>query len=215
MALATDAKRTPTLWVDPHAWAKIMMYAELCPLEVNGFAYLKVITPNDLLLASSADVFITDQVVTPGSADVHGSTVAFAVDQAVRAGRGSELHLQWHSHVNMDAYCSDTDMATIDAYGKAGVQWMVSVVVNKRGKYVARLDVFAPLRVGVEVQVRQYVNAPDIRATCLEDLVAHVQQPAVPGRLARRWANGKTDGKTVGLFDDSPRGAAQPTVNGK
>lgn len=170
------ADRAPTLWIHPLALEKIMSYIKLCPVEINGFAYVKRYDAKTIGLMSPDDVFITPQVVTMGSADVDATTVSTALAMATEAGRASEMRLQWHSHVNGPAYFSGTDMNTIDSYGDAGSQWMVSMVLNKRGDFSARLDMFAPMRAGVEMEVLQVVLDSDFDDQCRDDIMAMVQK---------------------------------------
>jgi len=172
-----NANRKPVLWVDPIAWAKIHTYVRLCPQEVNGFAYIRPCADGDFLLVSPDDVFITNQLVTPGSADVDEYTVGRAQYRASLDRRVNELRFQWHSHVHGAAYHSDTDMDTINGYGEAGAQWMVSAVFNKRGEYTVRLDVYTPLRVGIELEVKMYHGQEgSLGQECMSDISAHVKR---------------------------------------
>lgn len=213
MVVAHDSARQPILWVDPGAWAKLMMYVTECPVEVNGFGYLQVIEPTrDLLLASPDDIFITHQVVTAGSAEAHRDTVALALDRAAQAGRSREMRFQWHSHVDMGAYHSLVDMDAIDGYGEAGSQWMVSMVLNRRGEHATRMDVYTPFRMGMEipVQIRRPDN-PALRAACRADLeryvrrMVYVQDPDSDDPQASQPV-------TIGLFDRPPARLKIPAI---
>lgn len=160
----------PELYVDRLAWHKIMAYTDLCRTEINGFAYLTG-GDNTFFVAGPDDVFITKQTVSPAKADVDGSDFAKALDRAVLAGRADQLRLQWHSHVNGSVYFSGTDIGTIQAYGQAGMQWFMSLVVNKRGEARARYDQYQPVRIGAEIPVHVYESVPDeLRADCQHDI---------------------------------------------
>ena len=184
MSLAQKfAERAPTLWLNRDAFDKIMTYIKECPVEINGFGYLTRFASHTLGLVSPDDVFITQQVVSGGSADVDASTVGLAMAQAAAEGRGSDLRLQWHSHVNGQAYFSGTDTGTIDSYGEAGSQWMVSMVLNKRGEFSARLDMFAPLRSAVEMQVMTMGYETGFEAQCRADMEAMVQKKVMRPKI--------------------------------
>ncbi len=183
MAPATETARTPALLIARSAWDKIMGYTTQCPIEVNGFGYLKVVDQYTLLLGSADDVFITPQVASIASADVDGTAVALAFDQAFRAGRGQQLRLQWHSHVDLAAYHSGTDMRTIDSYASGGATWMVSMVVNRRGERVARLDIYNPFRTGYLIPVREYVELDEeLLAACRGELLTNVRHEVPVGK---------------------------------
>ncbi|MGV9002057.1 MAG: hypothetical protein ACOH18_03855 [Candidatus Saccharimonadaceae bacterium] len=141
-----------SLNISSAAWRRLLTYVSHSPAEINGFAYVQN-TPSGFTIMDPDDVFITEQQVTMGSADVSGSTYAKAYDRAVRVGRGDELRLQWHSHVDGAAYLSPKDMRTIENYGMAGSDWMLSLVTNKRGEVCARADQFSPFRTGCEMTV--------------------------------------------------------------
>lgn len=170
------AERAPTLWIHPEAFEKIMQYIQLCPVEINGFGYLTVHDRHTLVLSSPEDVFITQQVVSMGSADVDASTVGLAMARAAEEERGSDLRLQWHSHVHGQAFFSSTDTGTIDSYGDSGSTWMVSMVLNKRGEFSARLDMFSPLRSAVEMQVLMLPFASDYSDQCRHEMKQLVQK---------------------------------------
>lgn len=198
------AERAPVLWIDRDAFDKIMEYINLCPVEINGFGYLTRHNSRSLVLASPDDVFITDQVVTLGSADVDASTVGIAMDRAAAEERSQDLRLQWHSHVNGPAYFSGTDTRTIDSYGEAGSQWMVSMVLNKRGEFSARLDMYAPLRSAVELQVMTLPYKSAFHDQCRNDMESKVKKkimrPTKPGFKGRGGFSDRAKGVVANRF---------------
>lgn len=123
--------------------------------EVSGFAYVRRIDgTNTYFVACADDVFITEQVVTPGSAHIDGHAVARAFERAVEQGRQDELRLQWHSHPG-DSYFSPTDMANVANFGNT-FEWCIHVVTNRWGEMHARFDAYRPVRVGVEIEVKTH-----------------------------------------------------------
>lgn len=130
----------------------IQAYVNGVQTEINGFGYVRAVD-GGFYLEARDDVFITRQEVTMGTADNTGAALAKAEYRAIMDGRREELRLQWHSHVWGSTYHSATDMATIERLGRAGAEWFVSVVVNKRGQVTARMDQFRPFRIGAPMQV--------------------------------------------------------------
>ena len=178
--------RVPELTFDPDAWRKMRTYVQLAPGEVNGWAYVSQIGNSGLYVASEKDVFITDQVVTSGSADVTSATNGQASYQAVLAGRANDLRLQWHSHVWGSPIFSETDTDTMDRYENAGAAWMLSVVLNKFGQVTARLDSYA-LRMSMDLPV--YVADPvddELVTACAGDMLEHLTHRTYPAPKGRR-----------------------------
>ena len=151
--------------------------------EINGFAFVKRAASNVFYVASAADVFITRQTVTIGSAHVDGTAYALAVDRAAEEDRVDELRLQWHSHPG-DAYFSPTDLTNIESLGRTS-EWLVSLVTNREGDIHARLDVFRPVRIGAEMQVQVFREADgDMQARAQADVERLLTTPG--GRQRRR-----------------------------
>lgn len=144
---------SPRLYFTQAAWRRLSAYVQASsPNEVSGFAHVTYTTSGCFVVREADDVFITEQTVTPGSADVTGNTYARALHSAIKAGRSEEsMRLQWHSHGLGGAYHSATDMRNIESYGY--MQWFISLVTNRDGGVVARLDHYQPHRLGAPMEV--------------------------------------------------------------
>jgi hypothetical protein len=191
----TPGVRVPTLFVGRSAWDMVQTYVSFVgAVEINGFGYIKRGADGNFYWDTSSDVFITRQEVTPSSANNSGSVFARAVHQSMVDGREDELRLQWHSHVWGGAYHSPTDMATIESYAGAGMDWFVSVVTNKLGSMTARLDVFRPVRIGAPMEIRMVSDVDPVlmdRATTdIERLVTVVPPAKQPGNVLARVLGG-------------------------
>lgn len=148
----------PRLMIEHSVWQKLRLYISCSGrYEINGFGYISY-DGVDFWLKCADDLFITKQVVTPGSVTVSGSVFAMATYQATLDGRHEDLRLQWHSHVDFDACFSSTDITNIKSYGKVGIEWFVSLVMNKSDELSARLDCFRPIRYAVPLEVVTYVD---------------------------------------------------------
>jgi hypothetical protein len=130
------------------AWQRLHAYVAASPVEINGFGIVERVGKTYLI----TKVFILRQTVTAGSADTAGADLhRLAYHMAVTGQDPSQLCFQWHSHVHGGAYCSSTDLATIDRW-KGDV--LISLVTNKYGAVYCRLDYFRPDRLGyIEVPV--------------------------------------------------------------
>ena len=149
----------PRLALSRAAYDMMLCYARAAgTTEVSGFAYIRL-EDGVFVVTTADDVFITRQRVTPHTADVHENTFAQAVYQAAKQGRSDDLRLQWHVHPDK-VYHSATDMASIMAFKHAGMQWFISVVLNREGRICARYDIFRPVHIGAEMEITLY-DTPD------------------------------------------------------
>jgi hypothetical protein len=129
-------------------WQKMMTYVRLCDTEVAGLGYVRVLDNNRIVVE---DVFILKQTVSAGNAtfdDVayHEFIMNLVNENERRAAAGKPevlARIQWHSHVNMQAFFSSVDEQVIR---NCTSEWRVSLVVNKRGEHAIRLDVYRPFR---------------------------------------------------------------------
>src|SRR5690349_23458989 len=133
----------PRLFIAGDALDKLLTYVntQRGHAEIAGWAYVQQ-RGTDFYLGTAADVFITKQIVTVGSADSDGYSLALAFEKAVGVNREHELRLQWHSHPN-EAYFSHTDRTNIENFGET-FEWLISLVTNRRGDVRARFDLFHP-----------------------------------------------------------------------
>lgn len=100
----------------------------------------------------------------------HGAGLAFAdldqdqfpkwLDDLEQAGNDiNHLRLQAHSHGFLEAYFSREDIDTIqNAYS---CDWMISVVGNRRGVFLSRLDLFRPIPLSISLPL--IVEEPQFR----------------------------------------------------
>lgn len=147
----------PALVFSPEALMMLQAYIAAAPTgqEINGFGL--VAQENGVFVVREPhDIFITEQTVTAGSADVTAVNVAKAFYHA--GDRAPQLRLQWHTHPRGVLHHSSTDLATIRNYGQRGATWTISLVIPKDGPFCARLDAFKPVHLGAEIPV--YLSLP-------------------------------------------------------
>jgi len=138
----------PVLTVSVDTWRKLQTYVQLCATEISGFGIISQTGP---LRFNLEDVFIFEQEATDVHVTVSDEVMHRQLFQLDQAGlKISTVRFQWHSHVNMPAYMSMVDTDNIDRYPG---DWMISMVINKRGEFKTRLDVFKPFRLTFPVKV--------------------------------------------------------------
>lgn len=169
----------PSMVFPLDVWHQMMGYIEACPVEVNGFGYVTRLDDGNLHVDQ---VFILEQTATAGSVEVEALALARHMTEMAQQGlNGGIMRLQWHSHVDMEAYFSPTDLFNIESY--AQTDWALSIVANKRGEYQARLDVFRPFRVWTPVSVLIARPNDDVREYCRREIADKVK---IKGRYRAR-----------------------------
>ena len=175
----------PNLIFQEMAWDKLMGFVLACPIEVNGFGYVRQYG-YDLWVD---DTFILPQIASAGHAETDSEAVGAHMSAMLANDQDpSSMKLQWHSHVNMPAYFSGTDLDTIEA---CSAKWRVSLVINKAGEYSARLDIYEPFRITTPMQVYVPRTIPaDIAAQCQEGIKQNVRTlGGLTGRRRKRVAS--------------------------
>lgn len=175
-----------------HCWRQMHSLAAACATEVNGFGYIRHLFGGIFKLQ---EVFILEQVATPWSAETVDTALLAHLAKMHEEGIPSELlRFQWHSHGDAASFFSNTDNANIERWPG---DWLMSLVINRRGEAVCRYDHFAGgLRLKAEVAI--VISFPGLSPAELQwaarQLAAHVQTPsmALPAPTQPREENGPT-----------------------
>lgn len=154
--------------IDLFALQKIKEYVDLCPDEINGLAMVDEVD-GDLLITAP---FIVKQISSKGGLHVEHDHIEFNryITEMVQRGENpARLKCQWHSHVWGQAFFSGEDIDTIRGYL---CDYMIGLVMNKRGEYKCRLDIFKPLYFGFDVKLFVRIsNAQEhIMKACQKDI---------------------------------------------
>lgn len=166
----------PTLYIKDDVYRRLMLYTDLCRYEISALGCVTRVGGTFVV----DELHLLDQQVTAGSTDLSTDGVSTFLYEYVKAGKDPErIKFWWHSHAHMGAFWSGTDEATIERFNN---MWMISMVSNKRGEYLARLDVFDPLRHTVELpMVVQY----DVRTMQEREEV----DKEIAGKVKFGWGN--------------------------
>lgn len=135
----------PVAYITPEALADILLATALNPVEISGFGRVSL---------HGNRFTITEIILFPQTCSIHGTEFDPTgygkwADMMMREGRGpliNEYRLWWHSHVYAKTYFSKTDEAYIASSEDTPDEWLLSIVTNKFGRIVTRLDVFQPNR---------------------------------------------------------------------
>ena len=116
------------------------------PYEIHGRGF---VYPNENIL-NIKDVFILPQKTGLGFVDEKEGAIHKYVAENIRNGFDfGKMNFQWHSHPD-EVYFSSKDRSSARKWGKT-MNFVLSLVVNKRFEYVCRLDVFKPVPLSIQI----------------------------------------------------------------
>ncbi len=128
----------PGIFIAARAFHRLKFMLRLCPAEIAGLGYVAS-HPKGLLIQ---DLFVLPQRVTDSDAELDSEALfRFLARFVADGGDPSSLQLWWHSHGDGAVYWSETDIETIERFpGTRGT----SIVGNRQGELLCRLDLFVP-----------------------------------------------------------------------
>jgi proteasome lid subunit RPN8/RPN11 len=136
----------PKICITFSAKARMDAYIKVAGGEISGLGTVSIPEPNVFLIE---EIFLLKQKNTYVTTDLNTAAQAEFIREWLQQGRNiSTIRLWWHSHASGNTFWSSPDCQTIESFG--GSDWMVSVVSNKRGDILARLDLYHPIRVVID-----------------------------------------------------------------
>lgn len=125
--------------IAPQASARLDAYIKHASGEVSGLGLVE----KDGDKFHITEVFLFEQESSASDTELCQDDVSkFLVELATEGVDTSKLRLWWHSHANMATFWSSTDESNIR---RINTDWLLSVVGNKKGEYLARLDFISPI----------------------------------------------------------------------
>ena len=111
-------------------FSEIKYLTDKCRDEISGMGTILINNNGDFELEK---LYLIEQEVSGASTDLNANAIAQAMIESGKNGDKGDLCFWWHSHVNMSAFFSTTDISTIKDSGKQGQ--CLAMVINKRGEY--------------------------------------------------------------------------------
>lgn len=167
----------PRVLITLEAIKKIKAFVNLVSGEINGLGLVERRGNNFVI----TDAFILKQKVSQASAEIN----PLALNQYVGECKDpSKLKFQWHSHGEGSVFFSSTDVSTI-------ARWLgdfiISMVVNKKGDYLCRLDLFKPFYLGLKVPLWVIIPVEEeLISQCKKEIEAKVEEAGRFSRIARK-----------------------------
>ena len=181
---------TPGFYIDHADWTKVLHYARaragqkievgkttrVLNHEIGGMMIAKLDKDKDWVLQHPV---ILKQETTGSNCTLDKTALAdYYIEMTQKYGRDIQF-VWWHSHANMGAFWSGTDTNTMKEY--ASGQWSMFLVVNVKGEYKFRVQMWEPIEAGEDIELG-FINAPDntvpkniteeVNAKCSEETYA-------------------------------------------
>ncbi len=130
----------PSVCISSEAARKLQLYQILCPFEISGLGEIEVL-PSGFLVE---DLFLLKQRCHHAYTELlPEGTARFLISMIEQGKDPAKLKLWWHSHSEMDVFWSPMDDYTARGFEN---DYMLSLVTNKAGEYLCRLDLYQPLK---------------------------------------------------------------------
>jgi hypothetical protein len=140
----------PQLIFPEMVWKKMMAYAKFAVGEVSGLGAL--VHNKDSNNFVVLEVFLFEQVSSGAGTDLNTDEIAVFINHLIEQGKDPGVMKLWfHSHGTSDVFWSDKDYTNIQ--GLFHSDFMISIVVNKYEERLARLDIYQPIRLSLELPV--------------------------------------------------------------
>ena len=165
---------------------RVRHYVDIAPGEVSALGVVERVG-EDLVVT---DLFLPKQSCSGASTEMDPADVAkLLVDLETQGIDPKTLRLWLHSHADMNTFWSQTDAETIAGLCNDG--FLLSVVTNKKGAMLARVDVFEPIPFTIDkVPVEPLLPDFGLRDQCKVEIEAKVQRAVLP---AVRVASQRSD----------------------
>lgn len=138
------------------------------------YSFYRTPTPKPSLLIY--DIEILPQEATGGSATLDEEALAKFLYQRIKQKKNVEDYkVWWHSHGFIQTFFSGTDTDTID--NSTEFPYLISIVGNKTGNFLTRLDIYKPLRLTIEdIELKvEPDNSKPIREECKKEIKQKVR----------------------------------------
>ena len=168
-------------YIEYNDWQKILYYAKArqsqvidtgrskkeLDHEIGGMLIAKIDKEGDWILK---DPVILKQETSGGNCVLDKTELAdYYIEMAQKYGKNIQF-VWWHSHAKMGPFWSGTDTTTMKEY--ASGQWSMFLVVNVKGEYKFRVQMWQPIEAGEDIEL-ELLNAPE--NTIPKDIVKEVE----------------------------------------
>lgn len=171
---------TPRLLLTPDVDQRIRHWTDIAVGEVSCLGLADQVADGFLV----SQVFLLRQSCTLAETELDQAAVAALLAEldaaSIDIGR---VRFHMHSHASFGVFYSSTDVSTLEKLTTG--TWFASLVTNKAGSRLARLDIRSPVRVTLEdIPVDVVQNDLGLRATCEQEFRERVTEVSIPALVA-------------------------------
>lgn len=204
------------------AFLKMKYYIEACPIELSGlgkvreymaprvqrededdwsYNFLKwkkkeIERPAEERVYEIYDIELLDNTATGTHATMSPETLARFMQKKMRKNQSiKDYKVWWHSHVDFDAFFSGIDTGTIEQ--STEFPYLISIVGNKRGKFLCRFDTYSPERITIHPKLEIATHEDSrLRAECFKQVRKMVKEIQYTPRWMKKEDFEKSEPKT-------------------
>ncbi len=165
--------------LDVRAFQKLRTWVEMARGEVSGLGLVREVRELNGTFAHFwvEDLFLIQQQSGATETALDDEAVGEFLTERVRAGEDvSPIRLWWHSHGDLKTFWSATDESCIRRL--ANSSYMLSIVTNKEGQMLARVDIYQPFHITVNDLATEVFYPKDkvLTDACAEEFRAKVRE---------------------------------------
>ena len=204
-------KENMKVLVPVDVYRQLRVYVESIKYEISGLG--KVFVSGQTITITELKLF--NQTVSGVETHLDKRALGRFYDELMQADENiGDWRLWWHSHADMKTFWSPTDHATIDDFDNESKEdnWFLSLVTNRPGDLLFRVDVFSPIRL-IRDNLEWDIDFSDEAAVSrFEDEVRAKVKVHTPIEERRRKAR-KMKNRTQTDWDGVARKAAEAVNN--
>jgi hypothetical protein len=171
-----DIKKSPRIEVQmaPRVWQKLNYWTKAATGEVSGLGIVSARVEGGSSVVTVDDVFLLKQKCTAANTELDNEDVARLMAELQGRGQLGKLRFWWHSHAHMGVFWSNTDEETRQGFSS---EWIVSLVLNKKGEHRLAVDVYRPFPISVDDLTLRLIDPEDaeLEAACAAEVKEKVQ----------------------------------------
>lgn len=160
------------LFIMPECMKRITYYTEAADGEVSGLGTIKKDEKGLLIIDK---VFLLDQECSGADTEIKPEAIHNLMYDLIKIGDDpGRIKFWWHSHDNMNVFWSGTDHECVEGLSN---EFAASLVVNKHGDRLCRLDIYTPIRITLDnVVIKEIIeNDIELKEKCVEEVKQKVK----------------------------------------
>jgi hypothetical protein len=154
---------------------QLTVYTDAAKGEVSGLFTVEVYKETDFLMK---EVFLYEQESTSGGTELNPADQIQVMEKLIAEGREDvivDLKGWWHTHGSGGVFWSGTDTTTQEK--EYTPPYLISLVMNKKGETKARLNVYSPIVILMDLDVSIAWHVHENAEAWVEEVKAKVQEP--------------------------------------